>query len=203
MTACTGLDALVHAVETMVTTRRNAVSQLFAREAFALVQANLPLVFANPGDLAARGALQQGAAFAGLAIENSMLGAAHACANPLTARFGMVHGQAVATMLPSVLRHNAEDPATAALYAELSVHAGLARAGDGAAAVQALARRIDELIAIAGLPRRLADSGVTEGDIAALAADAAGQWTGRFNPRPVGEAEFRSLYASALTSGGP
>jgi alcohol dehydrogenase len=201
--ACTGLDALVHAVETMVTTRRNAVSRLFAREAFALVQANLPLVFANPGDLAARGAMQQGAAFAGLAIENSMLGAAHACANPLTARFGMVHGHAVSTMLPAVLRHNAGDPATAALYAELSVHAGLAHAGDGvAAAVQALAKRIDDLIATAGLPRRLADSGVKEADIPALAADAAGQWTGRFNPRPVGEAEFRTLYAQALSGSG-
>ncbi len=202
VTACTGLDALVHAVETMVTTRRNAMSRLFARESFALVQANLPLVFANPGDLAARGALQQGAAFAGLAIENSMLGAAHACANPLSARFGMIHGQAVATMLPTVLRYNAEDPATAALYAELSIHAGLAQAGEVARAVQALAQRIDQLIAISGLPCRLADHGVKEADIAALAADAAGQWTGRFNPRPVGEAEFRTLYARALASGG-
>ncbi len=202
VTACTGLDALVHAVETMVTTRRNAVSQLFAREAFALVQANLLQVLANPGDLAARSAMQQGAAFAGLAIENSMLGAAHACANPLTARFNMVHGQAVACMLPVVLRFNAGDPAAAALYAELSVHAGLARTGETVAAVAALAQRIDDIIAAAGIPHRLSESGVGEGDIAALASDAAGQWTGRFNPRPVGEAEFRQLYASALTGGG-
>jgi alcohol dehydrogenase len=203
VTACTGFDALVHAVETLVTTRRNQVSHLFAREAFALVQSNLPIVLAQPQHLAARGGMQMGAAFAGLAIENSMLGAAHACANPLTARFGMVHGQAVATMLPVVMRHNAQDPAAAALYAELAVHCGLASAGDTGRAVAALCARIDDLLALTGLPRGLRSSGVTESDIPALAAEAASQWTGRFNPRPVAETEFRAFYQQALTGTSP
>jgi alcohol dehydrogenase len=203
VTACTGFDALVHALETLVTTKRNQISQLFAREAFTLVQANLPLVLAHPEDLAARGGMQLGAAFAGLAIENSMLGAAHACANPLTARFGVVHGQAVATMLPVVLRHNAQDPSSKALYADLAIHAGLAATGDATAAVEALCVRIDALLALTGLPRSLRQNGVTEADIPALAADAATQWTGRFNPRQVGEAEFRLLYREALMGGSP
>lgn len=203
VTACTGFDALVHALETLVTTKRNHVSQLFAREAFTLVQANLPFVLAHPEDLQARGCMQLGAAFAGLAIENSMLGAAHACANPLTARFGIVHGQAVATMVPVVLRHNAHDPAAAALYADLAVHAGLTAAGDITRAVEALCARIDALRDLSGLPRTLRQSGMTEADIPALAADAATQWTGRFNPRQVGEAEFRSLYMKALHGGAP
>ncbi len=198
VTACTGLDAIGHAVETLVTSKRNPVSHLFAREAFALLNANLSAVLERPDDLAARGAMQLGAAYAGLAIENSMLGAAHACANPLTAQFGVVHGQAVAIMLPTVVRYNAVDSAAAMLYAELAVHAGLCAPGNIDAAVGALARRLDELLAIAGLPKDLAASGVTAAAIAALADNAATQWTGSFNPRPVKAPEFAALYRSAL-----
>jgi alcohol dehydrogenase len=198
VTACTGLDAIGHAVETLVTSKRNPVSHLFAREAFALLDANLPVVLEHPGDLAARAAMQLGAAYAGMAIENSMLGAAHACANPLTAQFGVVHGQAVATMLPTVVRYNAADPVAAALYAEVAVHAGLSAKGSVEAAVGALVRRLEALLAIAGLPKDLAASGVTAAAIGALADNAATQWTGTFNPRPVKAPEFRELYTSAL-----
>lgn len=198
VTACTGLDAIGHAVETFVTTKRNPVSHLFAREAFALLNANFPVVLDRPDDLAARGAMQLGAAYAGLAIENSMLGAAHACANPLTAQFGVIHGQAVATMLPIVVRYNAADPVAAALYAELAVHAGLCAPGNVDAAVSSLARRLDDVLKLAGLPKDLATSGVTAAAIEALADNAATQWTGTFNPRAVKAPEFRELYRRAL-----
>ena len=198
VTACTGLDAIGHAVETFVTIKRNPVSHLFAREAFALLNANFPVVLDRPDDLAARGAMQLGAAYAGLAIENSMLGAAHACANPLTAQFGVIHGQAVATMLPIVVRYNAADPVAAALYAELAIHAGLCGPGNVDAAVSVLARRLDDLLRLAGLPKDLATSGVTAAAIDALADNAATQWTGTFNPRVVKALEFRELYRLAL-----
>ena len=198
VTACTGLDAIGHAVETFVTTKRNPVSHLFAREAFALLNANFPVVLDRPDDLAARGAMQLGAAYAGLAIENSMLGAAHACANPLTAQFGVIHGQAVATMLPIVVRYNAADPVAAALYAELAVHAGLCAPGNVDAAVSSLTRRLDDVLKLAGLPKDLATSGVTAAAIEALADNAATQWTGTFNPRAVKAPEFRELYRLAL-----
>jgi alcohol dehydrogenase len=198
ITACTGLDAIGHAVETLVTTKRNPVSHLFAREAFALLNANLPVVLDRADDLAARGAMQLGAAYAGLAIENSMLGAAHACANPLTAQFGVIHGQAVATMLPIVVRYNAVDPVAAMLYAELAVHAGLCGPGNVEAAVSALVRRLDDLLKLAGLPKDLVASGVTDTAIDALANNAATQWTGTFNPRVVKAPEFRELYRRAL-----
>lgn len=198
VTACTGLDAIGHAVETFVTTKRNPVSHLFAREAFALLNANFPVVLERGDDVAARGAMQLGAAYAGLAIENSMLGAAHACANPLTAQFGLIHGQAVATMLPVVVRYNAADPAAAALYSELAVHAGLCAPGNVEAAVAALARRLDDLLKFAGLPKDLAASGVTQAAIDALSENAATQWTGTFNPRTVKAPEFRELYRRAL-----
>ena len=202
VTACTGLDAVGHAVETLVTTKRNARSHIFAREAFSLLNANFSVVLAQPDLLAARGAMQLGATYAGLAIENSMLGAAHACANPLTAQFGVVHGQAVATMLPIVVRYNAHDPAAAMLYEELAVHAGLSAPGNVHAAVDALVQRLNELLVIAGLPNNLAASGVTAAAIDALAENAATQWTGTFNPRPVKAPEFRELYRAALVGGG-
>ncbi len=118
VTALTGIDALSHAVETFVTTRRNAVSLTFSREAWRLLSANLLQVLRQPADLEARAAMQLGASLAGLAIENSMLGAAHALANPLTQHFGVVHGQAVAVMLPHVMRYNSQ--VVEGLYGELA-----------------------------------------------------------------------------------
>ena len=110
VTACSGIDALAHALETLVTKRRTPLSLIFSREAFRLLIAGLPRVLASPTDLEARGWMLLGAAWAGTAIENSMLGAAHAAANPLTAHFGVAHGQAVGMMLPHVLRFNAREP---------------------------------------------------------------------------------------------
>ncbi len=198
VSACTGLDAIGHAVETFVTKKRNPISHLFAREAFALLNTNFPVVLENPNDITARGAMQLGAAYAGLAIENSMLGAAHACANPLTAQHGVIHGQAVAMMLPTVVRYNAKDPGTAALYAELAVFAGLIQPGNTDAAVQALVHRLESLLVNAGLPKQLSDIGVSEKNLESLSGNAEQQWTGSFNPRPVQAAEYRELYHAAL-----
>ena len=97
--ACTGIDALSHAVETAVTTKRSPLSRAYSLEAFRLCGGHLSRALNEPGDLEARSGMLLGAAFAGTAIENSMLGAAHAAANPLTARFGVTHGVAVGLML--------------------------------------------------------------------------------------------------------
>ena len=85
---------------------RNPVSLAFSREAWLLLGENFGRVLDEPDDLDARGGMQLGACFAGLAIENSMLGATHALANPLTTRYGIVHGQAIGLMLPHVIRFN-------------------------------------------------------------------------------------------------
>jgi alcohol dehydrogenase len=94
VTALTGIDAVSHAVETAVTTKRNEVSSSYSQQSWQLLSENLAAVILDPSDLAARAAMQLGAAYAGVAIENSMLGAAHALANPLTATLGTAHGQA-------------------------------------------------------------------------------------------------------------
>jgi len=195
VTALTGIDALSHAVESFVTTKRNLLSQSFAHAAWRLLESNLETVLRDPADLEARGAMQLGANFAGTAIENSMLGACHACANPLTAHYGLTHGLAIGIMLPHVIRFNAA--AVGDLYGELAGEAGLLD-GDLSVAGEALARRITGLMQTAGLPISLSACGISSGIFPVLAEEAAEQWTGRFNPRPVNQADLLFLYETAL-----
>ncbi len=185
VTAVTGIDAIAHAVESAVCRKAGDVSRAYSRAAFRLLAAGFPRVLDEPGSLGARSLMQLGAALAGVAIENAMLGAAHSAANPLTARFGVVHGIAVGVMLPHVVRHNAGEPAAAAEYRELS-------AGND------LADHIGGWLSQAGLPSRLRDAGVPEAEaLAPLAAEAAAQWTAQFNPVAVTADDFGRLYAAA------
>ncbi len=118
VTAAAGIDAVSHAVETWVTTRRSPLSDVFAREAWRLLSGGFVRVITTPDDIEARGAMQLGAFYAGLAIEQSMLGATHACANPLTRRYGTAHGVAISLLLPHVVRWNSR--VAADRYAELA-----------------------------------------------------------------------------------
>ena len=182
--AATGIDAISHAVETAVTTRRGEVSLEFTREAWSRLSRSYETVMYDSTDAAARADMLLGAHLAGAAIEHSMLGAAHACANPLTARCGITHGVAVGIMLPHVVRFNGRNEPT--LYAALNEDA------------DRLASRIGGFVDAAGLPRSLSQCGVSEGILPSLAKEAAQQWTAQFNPVPVGEAELLELYHAAL-----
>jgi alcohol dehydrogenase len=177
----TGLDAISHAVESYVCTARNPVSQMYAREAWRLLSGAFIASLQDPGNLETGGRMQLGAYLAGAAIECSMLGAAHACANPLTARFDVTHGIAVAAMLPAVVRFNAA--AAGDLYADLS---------------PALADELETLRGAAGGDFALEALGVERAALPELAADAATQWTAGFNPRPVGENDLLSLYRTCF-----
>jgi alcohol dehydrogenase len=169
-----GYDAISHAVESFVTRRRTPLSESFSREAYRLLDANYLRALRDPADAVAQEGMQTGAFLAGLAIEHSMLGATHACANPLSANYGTAHGVAIAMLLEKVVRWNAD-----ARYAEL--HANLPA-------------RLEEFAEAAGLPRRLRDRGVAEGDLSKLASEAAQQWTGTFNPRPFDAAGALEIY---------
>lgn len=193
VTATAGFDALAHAVETYVTTKRNPLSELFSREAWRLLEGNYERVLARPDEMEARGAMQLGAYYAGVAIENSMLGATHACANPLTAHYGTEHGVAIALMLPSVVRWNA--PVIEERYAQLLSFSHHSSAGGHAG--QALARRLEELSRAGELPSKLSAAGVPQTDLPTLAAEAAEQWTGRFNPRQLDTAGALEVYECA------
>lgn len=200
VTACTGIDALSHALETAVTRRRNEISLLYSREAFRLLFTHFRGVLEEPEDVDARAAMQLGAAYAGLAIENSMLGAAHSAANPLTAHFALVHGLAVGVMLPHVIRFNAAEPASAETYRELALLAGLVphtAPADHAAA--ALAESVAGLVRSACAATAVELPRLANGLVPMLAAEANRQWTARFNPREIEAADFERLYAAALS----
>jgi alcohol dehydrogenase len=200
VTACTGIDAIAHAVETAVTRRRTPLSAMFSRESFALTATSLPRVLAAPDDLEARGKMLLGAALGGLAIENSMLGAAHSAANPLTAHHHMVHGEAVGLMLPHVVRFNATDKSASRHYAELARAAGLAGPEQSnEQAARALIERLEILLDTGNVPRSLSEAGVPVAEVPALAAEAARQWTAQFNPRPVTQTDFAALYQAAFS----
>lgn len=184
------LDAIAHAVESHVATSATVFSRLFSAEAWRLASSSLAAALIDDRPEAWE-SLLIASHFAGVAIEHSMLGAAHASANPLTARFNTVHGVAVAIMLPHVVRHNAGDPQTARRYAEL-----LAIADVGGC--RTMAEAIESHRKIAGLPRTLGELGVPPGALPRLAEDADAQWTARYNPRPLGRREFEVLYAAAF-----
>jgi alcohol dehydrogenase len=199
VTACTGIDAIAHVVETAVTKKRTALSLMYAHEGFKLTVPNLPRIFEDPNDIEARGRMQLGAAFAGLAIENSMLGAAHAAANPLTAHYGVVHGQAVGMMLPYVVRFNGQNQEALRGYAELASAPEIACISDGPEkALDALIEHLQSLLRLADMPRSLADCGVKSSMIPTLAEEAAQQWTATFNPRPISPQDFATLYQLAF-----
>ena len=199
VTADTGMDTIGHAVEAAVTRRGHALSRMYAFQSFKLGQANLPKVLENAMDMEARAAMQLAAALGGLAIETSMLGAAHSAANPLTAHFNVIHGQAVAIMLPHVVAFNAQEEGAREIYADLSRHAGLADAGDPPQlTVARLIDRLEVLLRGTGFSHQLTDHGVRATDLPKLAEEAAGQWTAQFNPRDILATDFRELYRQAL-----
>jgi alcohol dehydrogenase len=180
--AVTGIDAIAHAIESFVSTRHTLMSQMFARHAWELLNRHFAACL-EPENATARSKMLFGAYLAGLAIENSMLGAAHACANPLTARYGVTHGVAVALMLPHVIRFNSTVAGDA--YRELYPD------GD-------LADRITTLKQIGNLPNRLREYPIQYAigttDIPTVAKEAATQWTAQFNPRSLNIRDFMKLY---------
>ena len=184
--AATGIDAIAHAIESFVSTRRNSMSQMFSQRAWELLDANFEAALEPKSTEEARSKMLFGAYLAGLAIENSMLGAAHACANPLTARYGITHGVAVALMLPHVIRFNST--VVGKSYRQLHPD-------------RDLADRIVQLKDIGNLPNTLRECNVqyTIGtvDIPTLAKEAAAQWTAQFNPRPLNTQDFTKLYEAA------
>ena len=197
--ACTGVDALAHALESAVTLRQTPMSRIWSREAFRLIARSLSRVLSDGADMSARGEMMLGAAYSGLAIENSMLGAAHSAANPLTADYGIVHGQAVGLMLPRVIAFNAECPEAREIYLELvSIGKLSADESDPELSIRELVAYVDRVLEQAELAVDLATLGVEESRIPELSQQAAEQWTAQFNPRTVLAEDFEGLYRYAL-----
>ncbi len=179
-----GFDAIAHAVESLVTTRSTSESRALSRRAYALLNGAFEGVLAQDPAIDPLSRMQLGAHLAGAAIEKSMLGAAHAAANPLTARHRITHGEAVALMLPHVVRFNAEAANDA--YTELITGGS-----------EALATRLEQVRRLGDLAAGLQERGVPRDTLQLLAKLASEEWTGGFNPRSVTERNFLELYESA------
>lgn len=204
VTALTGIDALSHAIESFVCQKRSPISQMFAKEAWRHLRYGLPQVLSDPQSVDGRFCMQWGAALAGMAIEASMLGAAHALANPLTAHHGVAHGQAVGVMMPHVIRWNARQ--VASWYQELwnTVEPPLQITrpnkpeSDALAAAGKMADWFVEMLKAGGLQQQLSDLAIPEKDLEVLASQAAQQWTAKYNPVEVHADDLIQIYRRAL-----
>jgi alcohol dehydrogenase len=204
VTALTGIDALTHAIESFVCQKRSPISQLFAKEAWRHLRYGLPQVLSDPQSVDGRFCMQWGAALAGMAIEASMLGAAHALANPLTAHHGIAHGQAVGVMMPHVIQWNARQ--VASWYQELwnTVEPPLQMTqphkpeSDANVAARKMSDWFGEMLQAGGLHQRLAALAIPENDLEVLASQAAQQWTAKYNPVEVHADDLIQIYRRAL-----
>jgi len=198
LTAATGIDAIVHAVESFTSARlKNPISDMYAREALRLLSANLIAACEQPTNVAARSAMLLGAHLAGLAFSNAPVAGVHALAYPLGGIHHLPHGLSNALMLRVVLQHNSE--AARDHYAELAEILAPECAGQGSQAKCAtLIDRLDKMVIDSGLAPRLRDHGVPEDDIPMLAREAMKQQRLLVNnPAPIGEEDARRLYEAA------
>ncbi len=207
VTALTGIDAITHALETFVCSKRNPISECYSREAWQLLSQGFTQVLESPGDIEARGRMQLGACFAGMAIEASMLGAAHALANPLTAILRVPHGQAVGLMMPHVVRFNSQ--AVEERYEELSnLLPDWESSGSELQASERISHVITKWMQQAGLatslesllqwPAKLkSDRRQTLHLLQKLSHSASKQWTASYNPRTASESDMLSMYQAA------
>jgi alcohol dehydrogenase len=197
VTAATGIDAMVHAIEAYTSRhKKNPLSDMLARQALSLLSANLTTACENGGNLAARQAMLLGAMLAGQAFSNAPVAAVHALAYPIGGIFHVPHGLSNSLVLPHVMRFNA--PAAAPLYAEL---AGIVAHATGSveARAEALIVAMQQIAIITGIEQTLQQVGIAENDLDRLADDAMLQTRllGN-NPRELNRTDARAIYAAAL-----
>ncbi|HYD66894.1 iron-containing alcohol dehydrogenase [Azospirillum sp.] len=199
VTAMTGIDAMVHAIEAYTTRhKKNPVSDSLALKALELLAANIRTVVAEPGNVAARAAMLQGSLLAGMAFANAPVGAVHALAYPLGGHFHVPHGLSNALVLVPVLEFNR--PAAEALYAELApaVLPGR-RFATPAEAAEAFIAAMRDLVAAMPMAQRLEQVGVTRDDLPMLARDAMNvQRLLVNNPREVTHDDALAIYAQVF-----
>jgi alcohol dehydrogenase len=198
ITAATGIDAMVHAIEAYTTRhRKNPLSDMLAREALKLLSSNLVTACENGTDIAARQAMLLGAMLAGQAFSNAPVAAVHALAYPIGGIFHVPHGLSNALVLPHVLRFNADHAAQS--YAELADIVAPGTSGSEEARTQALIAALEQLAVRVGIATTLREVGITEADLDRLADDAMLQTRLLVNnPRELSREHARAIYAAAL-----
>ena len=198
VTAATGIDAMVHAIEAYTSKhKKNPLSDTLAREALRLLSKNLLVAVENGSNLEARQAMLLGACLAGQAFSNAPVAAVHALAYPIGGIFHVPHGLSNSLVLPHVLRFNASHAAP--LYAELANIVVPGCEGSAEARTEALIASMQQIATRTGIQTRLQDMGILEADLDRLADDAMLQTRllGN-NPREITRADARAIYAAAL-----
>lgn len=199
ITAMTGIDAMVHAIEAYTSKiKKNPLADALAKESLRLLYENLPRVLENGRDIEARSAMLTGSMMAGMAFANAPVAAVHALAYPLGGHFHVPHGLSNALVLAPVLRYNLS--AAERAYAELAQTLAPARqfSSDNAAATW-LIETLTQLVARMPFAQTLSAVGVTENDLDMLASDA--MKVERLlinNPRPMTWEAARAIYAEQL-----
>ncbi|GAA5315365.1 MAG: iron-containing alcohol dehydrogenase [Candidatus Pelagadaptatus aseana] len=199
VTAATGIDAMVHAIEAYTSIhKKNPYSDMLAREALALMSQNIATATHTGTNLEARQNMLLGACLAGQAFANAPVAAVHALAYPLGGHFHIPHGLSNSLVLPHVLRFNAT--VAAEQYAELfDVIRPDNKLLDATSKALAFIEYFEKLISTLELPKRLRDAGVTEASLTTLASDAMLQQRLLINnPREVTEADALRIYQTAF-----
>ena len=198
VTAATGIDAMVHAIEAYTSRhKKNPMSDMLAVQALNLLYPNIVQACQYGDDMEARTAMLLGACLAGQAFANAPVAAVHALAYPIGGRFHVSHGLSNALVLPYVLEFNM--PVAAELYAELARLLGIKAAGSDEVMAAGFVDAIRDVSAATGIERRLSEVGITRGDLPTLAEDAMQQTRLLVNnPREVVYEDALDIYRKAL-----
>jgi len=198
VTADTGVDALIHAIETYVAMSATPFSDVLAIEAIRLIAENLPAAYAKDENITARYNMSLGATMAGMAFTGGGLGAVHALSNILGVKYHLSHGRANAVMLPYVVDYN--KIGSLKKYAAIAQTMGEDTRGlTSYQAAERLVASLFKLLEIVNIPARLSDYGVTKADIPSLVEG--GMKMSRLfvpNPRNLTEDDVKKIYTSAL-----
>ncbi len=198
LTASTGMDALTHAIEAVVSRQANPISEGLALQAIRMIAINLPLVTDDPGDLEARVLMQQASTMAGWAFSVAQVGLVHGMSHALGARHGVPHGIGNGILLPHVMRFN--QPAATPQLVRVAEALGCERDGrDDAAMALAAADAVAFLLERTGHPTKLRAVHVPESGLEACAQLAVEDLATMTNPRPVrSPKEVVEVYLQAM-----
>ncbi len=197
LTACTGMDALVHAIEAVVSTANSPITDIHAFQAIRLIRRTLPLAMASPDDPELRDSLMLASLEAGLAFSNASLGAVHALAHSLGGLLDLAHGECNAVLLGPVIAYNFGS--ASARYRLVAEQLGLDTGKLSDAGV--LSMLLDDISALkesVGISVGLGERGMTEKDFSRLAQNALHDPCMVTNPRIPEQRELEALYAGAI-----
>ena len=197
LTAATGMDAMTHAIEGLITKAAWEMSDMFEIKAIEMIHKYLPIAVNDPKNPEGRNGMAVAQYIAGMAFSNVGLGVDHGMAHPMSALHDVPHGVACALLLPTVMRFNM--PAAKAKYVDIAKACGVYTDGmtvDEAA--EAACKAIEDLSKLVGIPQHLSELGITEADIPALADQAITDVCTPGNPREVTRDDIVALYHQIL-----